>query len=42
MLQLVELGLEISVSGISFQTDKQLEMAKDISLDKLLLETDAL
>jgi TatD DNase family protein len=41
MLQLVELGLEISVNGISFRTDEQLEMVKHIPLNKLQLETDA-
>ncbi|KAJ5506893.1 TatD family [Penicillium expansum] len=41
MLQLVELGLEISVNGVSFRTDEQLEMVRNIPLDKLQLETDA-
>lgn len=41
MLQLVELGLDISVNGISFRTDEQLEMVKHIPLNKLQLETDA-
>ncbi|KAJ5686879.1 hypothetical protein N7536_009498 [Penicillium majusculum] len=41
MLQLVELGLEISVNGVSFRTDEQLEMVRSIPLDKLQLETDA-
>jgi TatD DNase family protein len=41
MLQIVELGLEISVNGISFRTNEQLEMVKQIPLDKLQLETDA-
>jgi TatD DNase family protein len=41
MLQLVELGLEISVNGISFRTDEQRDMVKHIPLDKLQLETDA-
>ena len=42
MLQLVELGLEISVKGVSFRTDEQIEMVKTIPLDKLQIETDAL
>lgn len=41
MLRLVGLGFEISVNGISFRTDEQLEMVKHIPLDKLQLETDA-
>ncbi|CAG7936589.1 unnamed protein product [Penicillium olsonii] len=41
MLRLVGLGLEISVNGVSFRTDEQLEMVKHIPLDKLQLETDA-
>ncbi|OJI79322.1 hypothetical protein ASPTUDRAFT_132185 [Aspergillus tubingensis CBS 134.48] len=41
MEQLVGLGLHISVNGISFRTDDQLEMVRHIPLDKLQLETDA-
>jgi TatD DNase family protein len=41
MLQLVGLGLEISVNGVSFRTDEQLDMVKHILLDRLQLETDA-
>lgn len=41
MFQLVELGLELSVNGVSFRTDEQLEMVKHIPLNKLHLETDA-
>ncbi|KAJ5180175.1 hypothetical protein N7492_003385 [Penicillium capsulatum] len=41
MLQLVELGLEISVNGVSFRTEEQIDMVKHIPLDKLQLETDA-
>lgn len=41
MLRLVGLGFEISVNGVSFRTDEQLEMVKHIPLDKLQLETDA-
>lgn len=41
MAQLVDLGLEISVNGVSFRTDEQLDMVKSIPLDKLQLETDA-
>lgn len=35
MLQLVGLGLEISVNGVCFQTDEQLDMVRQIPLDKL-------
>ncbi|KAJ5366223.1 TatD family [Penicillium brevicompactum] len=41
MLRLVGLGFEISVNGVSFRTEEQLEMVKHIPLDKLQLETDA-
>lgn len=41
MLQLVDLGLEISVNGVCFRTDEQLEMVRHIPLDRLHLETDA-
>ncbi|QKX61700.1 uncharacterized protein TRUGW13939_08855 [Talaromyces rugulosus] len=41
MLQLVELGLDISVNGVSFRTHEQIEMVKHIPLDRLQLETDA-
>ncbi|KKK22723.1 hypothetical protein P175DRAFT_0514569 [Aspergillus ochraceoroseus IBT 24754] len=41
MLRLVDLGLEISVNGISFRTESQLDMVRHIPLDKLQLETDA-
>lgn len=41
MLQLVELGFDISVNGVSFRSDEQIEMVKHIPLDKLQLETDA-
>ncbi|CAG7946420.1 unnamed protein product [Penicillium salamii] len=41
MLRLVGLGLEISINGVSFRTDEQLEMVKNIPLEKLQLETDA-
>jgi TatD DNase family protein len=41
MLQLVALGLEISVNGVSFRTPEQIDMVKHIPLDKLQLETDA-
>lgn len=41
MLQLVELGLDISVNGVSFRSDEQIEMAKYVPLNKLQLETDA-
>lgn len=41
MLRLVKLGLEISVNGISFRTEEQIEMVKHIPLDKLQLETDS-
>lgn len=41
MLQLVELGLDISVNGVSFRTEEQIDMVTHIPLDKLQLETDA-
>lgn len=41
MLQLVRLGLGISVNGVCFRTDEQLEMIRHIPLDRLQLETDA-
>ncbi|GFF84325.1 hypothetical protein V6Z88_004398 [Aspergillus fumigatus] len=41
MEQLVNLGLEISVNGISFRMEQQLDMVRHIPLDKLQLETDA-
>lgn len=41
MLKLVELGLDISVNGISFRTEEQLDMVKNIPLERLQLETDA-
>jgi TatD DNase family protein len=41
MLQLVALGLEISVNGVCFRTDEQLEMVRAIPLERLQLETDA-
>ena len=41
MLQLVELGPEISVNGVCFRTDDQLDIVRQIRLDKLQLETDA-
>ena len=41
MLQLVDIGLDISVNGISFRTDEQIEMVRAIPLNRLHLETDA-
>ncbi|GLI80808.1 hypothetical protein PoHVEF18_009165 [Penicillium ochrochloron] len=41
MLKLVELGLDISVNGISFRTEEQRDMVKHIPLERLQLETDA-
>jgi len=41
MRDLVSLGLEISVNGVSFKTEEQLSMVRDIPLEKLQLETDA-
>ncbi|KAE8148918.1 hypothetical protein BDV25DRAFT_141295 [Aspergillus avenaceus] len=41
MLQLVELGFDISVNGVCFRTEEQLEMVRAIPLSKLQLETDA-
>ncbi|KAL4810426.1 hypothetical protein BDV18DRAFT_166708, partial [Aspergillus unguis] len=41
MLQLTALGFDISVNGVCFRTEEQLEMVRNIPLDKLQLETDA-
>ncbi|RAL16778.1 TatD family hydrolase [Aspergillus homomorphus CBS 101889] len=41
MQRLVDLGLGISVNGVSFRTDEGLEMVRAIPLDRLQLETDA-
>jgi TatD DNase family protein len=41
MLSLVEMGFDISIKGISFKTQDQLEMVREIPLDRLQLETDA-
>ena len=41
MLGLVELGFDISVNGVSFKTEDQLDMVRAIPLDRLQLETDA-
>ena len=41
MLGLVGLGFDISVNGVSFRTEDQLEMVRAIPLDRLQLETDA-
>jgi TatD DNase family protein len=41
MLQLVDLGFDISINGVCFRTIDQLEMVRHIPLDKLQLETDA-
>lgn len=41
MLGLVELGFDISVNGVSFNTPEQFEMVRDIPMERLQLETDA-
>lgn len=41
MLSLVDLGFDISVNGISFKMEEQLDMVKAIPLNRLQLETDA-
>ncbi|KAE8419908.1 hypothetical protein BDV36DRAFT_124807 [Aspergillus pseudocaelatus] len=41
MLHLVELGFDISVNGVCFRSEEQLDMVRHIPLDKLQLETDA-
>ncbi|KAL4772165.1 hypothetical protein BDW60DRAFT_222762 [Aspergillus nidulans var. acristatus] len=41
MIQLTALGFDISVNGICFRTEEQLEMVRSIPLEKLQLETDA-
>ncbi|KAJ5376537.1 hypothetical protein N7509_013423 [Penicillium cosmopolitanum] len=35
MLQLVELGLDISVNGVSFRSDEQIEMAKYVPFEQI-------
>lgn len=40
MLGLVELGFDISVNGVSFKNEHQIEMVRNIPLDHLQLETD--
>ena len=39
MLGLVDLGFDISVNGVSFRTEEQLEMVRAIPLERLQLET---
>ncbi|KAK1143389.1 hypothetical protein N8T08_006717 [Aspergillus melleus] len=41
MRQLVDLGLDISVNGVCFRTEEQLDMVRHIPLERLHLETDA-
>ncbi|PLB45217.1 hypothetical protein P170DRAFT_513257 [Aspergillus steynii IBT 23096] len=41
MHQLVDLGLDISVNGVCFRTEDQLDMVRHIPLKNLHLETDA-
>ncbi|PWY67111.1 deoxyribonuclease TatD [Aspergillus sclerotioniger CBS 115572] len=41
MIQLVGMGLDISVNGVSFRTDAGLDMVRAIPLERLQLETDA-
>ncbi|KAL4958250.1 hypothetical protein BDW69DRAFT_154557 [Aspergillus filifer] len=41
MLELTALGFDISVNGICFRTEEQLDMVRSIPLEKLQLETDA-
>jgi TatD DNase family protein len=41
MLGLVELGFHISVNGVSFKAEPQLEMVRAIPMHRLQLETDA-
>jgi len=41
MLGLVDMGFDISVNGVSFRTEEQLEMVRAIPLERLQLETDA-
>ncbi|KAL4969727.1 TatD family hydrolase [Aspergillus stella-maris] len=41
MLELTALGFDISVNGVCFRTEEQLDMVRSIPLEKLQLETDA-
>ncbi len=41
MLGIVGMGFDVSVSGVSFATEQQLQMVRAIPLDRLHLETDA-
>ncbi|KAL4928413.1 TatD family hydrolase [Aspergillus undulatus] len=41
MQELLALGFDISVNGVCFRTDEQLEMVQSIQLERLQLETDA-
>ncbi|KAL4945062.1 hypothetical protein BDV06DRAFT_185922 [Aspergillus oleicola] len=41
MIELTALGFDISVNGVCFRTEEQLEMVRSIPLEKLQLETDA-
>jgi len=41
MLGLVDMGFDISVNGVSFRSEEQLEMVRALPLERLQLETDA-
>ncbi|KAF6811705.1 Deoxyribonuclease Tat-D 2 [Colletotrichum sojae] len=41
MLELVSMGLDVSVNGFSFQDRESLDMVREIPLEKLQIETDA-
>lgn len=41
MGEIVEMGLFIGLTGCSFKTDEGIQVAKQVPLDRLLLETDA-
>jgi TatD DNase family protein len=41
MLGILGMGFDVSVSGVSFATEQQLQMVRSIPLDRLHLETDA-
>ena len=41
MLELVDMGLFIGLNGCSLKTEENVEVVKDIPIDRIMLETDA-